>query len=62
MYAQVMQWDVETDLEFVYKAGTHVSPVFFAKASLIVMKFFRDFDILQPEIVRCPVCRKYRTQ
>lgn len=38
------------------------SPVFFAKASLMVMKFFRDFDILQPAIVRCPVCRKYRTQ
>lgn len=36
--------------------------MFLAKASLIVMKFFSDFDILQPAIVRCPVCRKYLTQ
>lgn len=28
----------------------------------MVMKFLSDLDILQPEIVRWPVCRKYRTQ
>lgn len=26
------------------------------------MKFFKDLDILQPAIVKWPVCRKYRTQ
>ena len=30
--------------------------------TLIVMKFFSDFDILHPAMVRCPECRKYRTQ
>lgn len=33
-------------------------PECFFKASLMVMKFLRDFDILQPAIVRWPVCRK----
>lgn len=37
-------------------------PVFLAKASLMVMKFFSDLDILHPAMVRWPVCRKYRTQ
>lgn len=33
-------------------------PVFFSKASFMVMKFFSDLDILHPAMVRCPVCRK----
>ena len=28
----------------------------------MVMKFFSDLDILQPAMVRWPVCRKYLTQ
>lgn len=37
-------------------------PECFFKASLMVMKFFSDLDILQPAIVRWPVCKKYLTQ
>jgi hypothetical protein len=29
-----------------------------ANASLIVVKFFKLFDILLPEIDKCPMCKK----
>lgn len=36
----------------VQRKRKRASPVFFASASLMVMKFFRDLDILQPAMVR----------